>query len=135
MKRTLTRSKERFAAIPDRILECRKFQELKYSSRYLLMCIASQFNGENNGALRFTKEDGRRFGVGHSKVRSHGLRDLEHGGFIEKTYQGGMRPFRATCWALSWRTVQFRDNEKLIRPQQSPESRLDHQYRGVKVSK
>lgn len=125
-----TRAKERFGAIPRRLLRCPEFHSLSMSARYCLLCLAAEYNGHNNGNLTFTEADGRRYGIGHPRTRTHALRDLRAAGFIVKCHQGGKRPLGPTRWALVWREVNFLNNEKLERPTKAPECSEDHQYIG-----
>jgi len=109
------RRKDRFAFIPTRILKTPEFKSLRYSAKHVLLCIAGQFIGLNNGRLTMTEEDGQLYGV-RKQTRSHALRDLERLGFIVKTKQGGMRPMGPTHWALPWNNLHYRNGRQLDSP-------------------
>ncbi len=123
-----SRLKERFGRIPRRILKSAEFQSLPLSARYLLLCLAAQYMGANNGHLTFTKDDGRAYGIGHARTRSHALRDLAHAGFIVRTLKGGLKPYGATRWALAWEPVHYSNGQRLDGYRPAPESSRNHIY-------
>ncbi len=108
-----SRQKERFAMIPLHVVESPEWHALRFASRCVLVAIAGQFNGINNGNLTMTNADGLRLGIGRHQTRNSGLRELEDAGLIVKTHQGGLRPFGATRWALPWHQLQYRHGKQL----------------------
>jgi len=123
--------KERFAMIPLRILEMLEFQALKPASKHVLVCLAGQFNGHNNGRLSFTQADGLRFGITRSGTRCAALKELAGANFIIKTHSGGLRQYipEATHWAIAWLPLQYRNTRELDVPQSAPEAGSNFFYR------
>lgn len=99
--------------IPLYVLECDELHALKQSARYVLLAIAAQFNGYNNGHMTLTSDDGKRYGIVRPAARSGGLRDLELAGLIVKTHQGGLRPFGPTRWAVPWHPLNYRNGKQI----------------------
>ena len=125
--------KERFAMLPLRILEMPEFQALKLTSKHVLVCLAGQFNGHNNGRLSFTQSDGLCFGITRSGTRCSALKELAGANFVIKTHGGGLRQYipEATHWALAWIPLQYRDTRQLDVPQLAPEAGANFSYRYV----
>ena len=82
--------KQRFGYIPRYVLLSKEFQTLTYAHRHLLLCIAAQYNGHNNGHLTFTRQDGLRFGFRSEDTRCKALKRLQELGLIIKTHKGGI---------------------------------------------
>ena len=117
--------------IPLRILEMPEFQALKPASKHVLVCLAGQFNGHNNGRLSFTQSDGLRFGITRSGTRCGALKELAGANFIIKTHSGGLRQDipEATHWELAWIPLQYRNTRQLDIPQPAPETGTNFSYR------
>ncbi len=117
--------------IPLRILEMPEFQALKPASKHVLVCLAGQFNGHNNGRLSFTQSDGLRFGITRSGTRCGALKELAEAKFIIKTHSGGLRQYipEATHWALAWIPLHYLNTRELDVPQPAPEAGANFSYR------
>lgn len=107
--------KPNFAGIPRYVMDTKAYKSLGGNAVKLLMCVAYQFKGKNNGDLLIT----------HSFLKSYfksnqtmyNARDeLEKKGFIAINVYGGMSYGgykRPTLYALTWLTVNdFRDLDK-----------------------
>ena len=104
---------QRFGYIPRPVLLSEEFQALNYAHRHLLLCIAAQYNGHNNGHLTFTRQDGLRFGFRSEDTRCKALKRLQELGLIIKTHKGGIDVLGATRWELPWAPLNYRNGEKL----------------------
>jgi hypothetical protein len=69
----------------------------------LLLDIARQFTGNNNGDLCASISVLRKRGWRSESVLHHARMELIHYGFIELTRQGGMH--RASLFALAWQPI------------------------------
>lgn len=114
------RSAETFAAVSVKVMRSEAYRTLRSTYKAVLLALAAQYRGFNNGDLALTRLMARNLGVTSEQARSHGLRELSRRGLIEKTYQGGMRPLGPTLWALTWQRVNYRDGKQLKRPETAP---------------
>jgi hypothetical protein len=91
----------RFVAMPHTVLDSAAFLGLSAPAVRLLLDIARQFTGSNNGRLvACTKYLAPRGWKSHDTA-TRARRELEAAGFIVETRMG-MRPNRAAWFALTW---------------------------------
>lgn len=96
-----SRDSGRYIAFPVSVLDSIIFQSLGYSAKALLLDIASQFKGENNGRLvaceSFLKPRGWK-----SKTTIHrALKELLDSGLLIMTRRGA-RPNKASYFGVAW---------------------------------
>jgi hypothetical protein len=115
------RFKERFAALPVAVLTHAAFTTLPVGFQRVLWLLAAEFNGYNNGNLALTRKQALEYGLNNERHRSHGLRELERRGLIEKTRQGllatGARV--PTLWALAWHPTHYLEGRLLEVPRRA----------------
>jgi hypothetical protein len=97
----------RFIAIPVSVLDSATYQSLGYSSRALLIDIASQFKGENNGLLVACDKFLKPRGWNSKATISKALKELRESGLLIMTRQG-MRPNKASYFGISWQGMGSR---------------------------
>ncbi len=125
-RRSRDRSDETFAQIPVRVLISEAFKTMKPQHQMVLVALAAQYRGRNNGDLALTRKMARHFGIKCEKNRTHGLRELEVRGFIVKSNRENMRlsglnKSMPTTWALTWRPIDYWEGKELAAVRVPPE--------------
>lgn len=92
-----------FLALPHRLLESEQYARLSAQAVKLLLDVAAQYRGSNNGDLRATWKfmHGRGWRSRDTLLRAK--TELLGAGFIEKTRDGSLR-FPA-LFAITWRSI------------------------------
>lgn len=91
----------RFIALPLSMLDSAAFMGLAHPAKALLIEIARQYMGNNNGRLLAGLGHMRKRGWTSSDVLYRALRQLIDAGLIYQTVQG-QRPNRASWYAVTW---------------------------------
>jgi hypothetical protein len=99
-----TKDGGRFIQLPVVVLECQNYQKLGYPAKALLIELARQFTGMNNGRLLLSKKFLAKQGWNSSDVISRAKKELLEYGFIYETVKGH-RPNKAGWYAVTWRTL------------------------------
>src|SRR5882672_17426 len=94
----------RFIAFPTFILATHEYWRLTHAAKSLLLAIAAQYCGHNNGRLVATPKYLSKFGWRSADTIFEGVRQLLQSGLLVQT-RIGMRPNRAAWYALSWRPL------------------------------
>lgn len=112
MARTLEKSKGRrsqgnFAAIPVSVLLSAEYHDLTGGAVRLLVALAAQYNGHNNGNLCAALSTLKRYGLNSSDVISRGLLALLEVGLIIKTRDGYFNGGHSQCalYAIAWKAI------------------------------
>lgn len=105
MARTLEKSKGRrttapFLAIPRHVIESEQWAALSHPAVRLLIDLASQFRGANNGDFTAAWSIMKLKGWKSKRVLYRAIHELLEAGFIEKTRQGARRI--TTLYAVTW---------------------------------
>jgi hypothetical protein len=94
----------RFVALPWSVLDSRAFLGLSYPARALLLEMARQFLGDNNGRLLCSRTYMAARGWKSMDTLTNAKRELLDAGFLYETVKG-QRPNRASWYALTWRML------------------------------
>jgi hypothetical protein len=94
-----------FAQIPDEVLTSDAFRTLPNYAVRVLLAIAAQYRGNNNGDLAMTWAMGAPYGITSKKHLVASLADLLNRGLIAKTRQGGKKPMGPTLYAVTWQPI------------------------------
>jgi hypothetical protein len=94
-----------FAAIPVEVLTCDACRTLPNYAIRVLLAIAAQYRGNNNGDLALTWSLALPFGVTCKAHLVKALTMLQERGLIAKTRQGGKRPMGPCLYALTWQPI------------------------------
>jgi hypothetical protein len=94
-----------FAQIPVEVLTSEAFISLLAYAVRLLLAIAAQYRGNNNGDLAMTRAIARTFGINSHWQLERGLATLLEHGLIEKTRQGGKKPLGPCLYAVTWQPI------------------------------
>ncbi|HIJ22766.1 MAG: hypothetical protein HON68_02695 [Gammaproteobacteria bacterium] len=97
------RSGSSFVAMPHALLNSENFSRLTPAGVKLLMDIASQYKGKNNGDLCTTISVMKERGWKSASTLDERISELLHYGFITKTRQGGRN--QCSLYALTWQPI------------------------------
>lgn len=93
-----------FCALPFDVLDSAAFTSLPHAARSLLIEVARQYKGDNNGRLLMSSKYLRPRGWKSADVISRNKRELLNANLIYETVMGH-RPNRASWYALTWMTL------------------------------
>ena len=105
-KRSATRDGGRFLALPYTVLDSPAFLNLPAPAVRLLLDVARQYDGNNNGKLLTSDKYLLTRGWTSHDTALRARRDLELSGLIFETRKG-MRPNRAAWYAVTWLTLDW----------------------------
>lgn len=91
----------RFFALPIDTLQSAAYRSLSHTARSLLIDIASQYMGENNGRLRASMKSLRALGWKSADVVARAKKELLQAELIYETVMG-CRPNKASWYAVTW---------------------------------
>lgn len=90
-----------FLGFPHRVLDSRAYLNLHHATKCLLIELARQLNGSNNGHLQLTYSWLKTRGWGSNDTVSRGISELLSSGLIVKTRQGGLN-IGPCQYAVTW---------------------------------
>ena len=93
-----------FIAIPWTVVDCTAYKKLSHPAKSLLLEIARQYKGTNNGKLIATYAYLRTRGWNSSDTITRAKRELLNSGFIHETFKGH-RPNKASWFALTFHSL------------------------------
>ena len=93
-----------FAALPWSVLDCPAYAALSHPARSLLVEIARQYTGDNNGRLLASRAYLAPRGWSSADVIDRAKRELLKTAFIHETVKGH-RPNKASWYAVTWRSL------------------------------
>ena len=91
--------------LPLTVLDQAAVIKLSHAAFRILVLMAAQYHGGNNGALGITRSQAAVNGIGSDHTLYSALRTLEERGLIEQTYPASRVPPRPTMYALTWMSV------------------------------
>lgn len=97
------KSKGRFLSLPHDALNHPKYISLSYSSKSLLIEIAMQYNGFNNGDISIPWSRMQKRGWRSEDTLNKNKKELIGKGFITQTRQGGKN--RCSLFAINWEAI------------------------------
>lgn len=113
-----------FVSIPHFVLESQQWADLPPSSVKLLMELARQYRGANNGDLGATINDLAPRGWASNATFRRALSYLEDNGWIVRTRQGG-RHIGCNLYAITWWPIDACGGKH----QHAAETKPGHQWR------
>lgn len=96
-------AKVQFLKLPRPVYNSENFKKLTTKAIKLLIDIAIQYNGYNNGDLHASFELMKKRGWSSSATLNVAKRELEYYGFIELTRQGCLG--RCSLYAVAWESI------------------------------
>lgn len=100
------RDGSRFLALPHVVMDSSAFLNLSAPSVRLLLDIARQYSGSNNGKLVACMSALKDRGWTSNDTLTRARRELEASGLLIETRKG-MRPNRAAWYAVTWTTLDW----------------------------
>lgn len=94
----------RFIRLPHQVIESPAFFALNHAAKSLLIDIAAQYAGRNNGQMRTSFEFMKARGWKSKDTLTRATRELLEHGFIHQTVIGH-RPNKASWYAVTWWTL------------------------------
>jgi hypothetical protein len=91
----------RFIGLPWDVSDCAAYIRLSHPAKAMLIELARQYVGDNNGRFLTSRAYLSARGWNSSDVISRAVRELEGAGFIHQLVQGH-RPNKASWWAATW---------------------------------
>jgi hypothetical protein len=104
---------ENFARIPLSVLQAEAVKTLNHAAFKVLVILASQWRGGNNGTLALTERYAREYGLSGRDTLYRSLKELESRGLIVRTRQGMKSKKHFSLWALGWESITHRDGKPL----------------------
>lgn len=75
---------DRYVALPHSLLDSEEFRAVSDGTKVIIVALARQFTGSNNGRLTLTRTQADEWGISKGR-RARGLAEAEHAGLIEYT--------------------------------------------------
>ena len=94
-----------FAMLPVEVLTSDAARTLPHPAHRVLVSLAAQYVGVNNGSLTFTRRTAIDYGIGNPHTLGASLRELEIRGLIVRTRLGSRIPPRSAMFAITWRKI------------------------------
>ncbi|MBT6652893.1 MAG: hypothetical protein HOB39_09170 [Gammaproteobacteria bacterium] len=92
-----------FISLPHAVVDSDAFKQLTPQGVKLMIDIARQFNGSNNGDFSATISMMKERGWNSASTLAERLDELMHYGLIEKTRQGGKH--KCSLYAVAWKSI------------------------------
>jgi hypothetical protein len=133
MSKSYKRSKakrdgDRYMALPHVVIDSPSYRALGYAARALLIDIARQYTGSNNGRLVACAKYLKPMGWNSHGTISRALAEVKDAGLLIETRMGA-RPNRAAWFALGWYALDVSDGIDL-----DPKSYRTGQYKIAPLS-
>ena len=93
-----------FIALPWTVLDCPAYARLSMHARALLLEVARQYGGDDNGRLLISRAYMKKRGWKSADMLTKAKRELTDGGFIFQTVMGH-RPNKASWYAITWQSL------------------------------
>lgn len=123
------RESGRFAMIPLSVLASPEFHSIPGEAVRLLLALASQYNGYNNGNLNAALSEMRKHGFTSQGTLSRAIRRLLETSLIIKTRQGYFAAGKSTCslFAIAWKPINECPGKGLeVKPTLAPPKTFIH---------
>lgn len=98
----------RFVALPHAVLDCPGYRGLSVYAKALLVDIARQYMGTNNGSLLCSRRKMEEYGWTSTDTLTKAIKALLNAKLLFRTVQG-QRPNKASWYALTWHTLDKND--------------------------
>lgn len=98
----------RFVALPHAVLDCPGYRGLSVYAKALLVDVARQYMGSNNGSLLCSRRKMLEYGWTSTDTLTKALAGLLEAKLLFRTVQG-QRPNKASWYALTWQTLDKSD--------------------------
>lgn len=109
------KTRGRFALLPHAVMRHPAVATLSHAQFRILVLMAGEYCGTNNGALGLTADQAERQGIGSPQTFYAALRELEHRGLIQRTYPASRVPPRPTMYAITWKPIDQTEYSAAVR--------------------
>lgn len=113
------RESESYLALPHPLVKSPQFARLSSKAVKLLIDIASEYNGRNNGNLAATLKPLRKKGWTSNDTLTKARNELVETGFIVLTRQGGLH-CGPNLYAITWRGIDESNGRHEAMPSDRP---------------
>lgn len=103
------KSGDRYAMVPLPVLRSTAVTTLTHAQFRVMVLLAAEYSGKNNGAVGITETQARDAGIGSDNTLYSALHELERRGLIQMTHPASRVPPRPTMYALTWRPIDDTD--------------------------
>ncbi len=104
----------RFVQLPMVLLDSEAVSTLGHAPFRVMVCLAANYNGKNNGNLGLTASQVADKGISKNTFYS-AVAELERRGVIERTYAASRVPPRPTKYALCWLPIDDTEYSRTTR--------------------
>lgn len=94
-----------FAMLPDEVLRSDACRTLPHPAYRMLVMVAAQYFGTNNGSLTLTRRTAAEYGLSNPHTIDASIRELLERCLLERTRPGSRLPPRAAMFAITWRPI------------------------------
>lgn len=100
---------KQFALLPLDLLIHGAVASLDHGAFRVMVLLAGQYRGRNNGALGLTAKQAMGAGIGSDNTLYRALRLLTERGLIEQTHPASRVPPRPAMYSIAWQAVDDTD--------------------------
>lgn len=97
--------KRRFAMLPLDLLTHESVTTLDHAPHRVLVLLASQYHGHNNGAIGLSARQAAQLGIKSDNTFYDALKELQSRGLILLTAPASRVPPRPAMFALAWQSI------------------------------
>ncbi len=97
--------KQRFAMLPLDLLTHKSVTTLDHATHRVLVLLASQYHGHNNGAVGLSARQASQLGIKSDNTFYRALKELQLRGLILLTAPASRVPPRPAMFALTWQSI------------------------------
>lgn len=120
-----------FAGIPRIVIESRDFKELSHTGKVLLLLMAYQYRGKNNGDLSAAPALLKGWGISSKTTISKAVQELVERNLIIRTREGRfLNPGgRCALYALTWKPIDECQGKIEVSPTLTPPRKFSMEAR------
>ncbi|MEC8810417.1 MAG: hypothetical protein VXY23_03795 [Pseudomonadota bacterium] len=114
-------NKTRFAGIPHHIMNCENYKHIGAWETRLLLELARQYNGSNNGDLSAPWSQLKNRGWKSKGTLNKAIKNLLRFGMIDRTRQGGKH--KCSLYSLTWENIDECNGKLEVAPTRKASNR------------
>ncbi len=121
-RRRKKESKQRYVGIPHSVVESEDFKQQSGNALKILMILASQYNGRNNGDFSVTFKVAETHGIRSKSTLTRALKELQDKNLIVLTRQGKFINPGGVCslYAVTWQSIDECQGKLDLAPTSAP---------------
>lgn len=114
----------RYVGIPVTVLDSSDYRTASLAAKAVLMILAYQYRGKNNGDLSAPLSEAKRWGINHPKTLAKAIRELESADLILRTRdptRNRTNPHgQCSLFALTWLALDECEGKHDLKPTHAP---------------